>query len=254
MPVVRLLAARSVEPHDIKLGRVEPHYVKVLERLLAAHALAEKLAALGYERAYEKTDDPELRAILSKNLAEEKKHAGLVYGLLEELGVNETAAGRMTVRVLKAPSFAAPRRFAEQASDELDFVMGGLSVDVTGLMMIGINYRDSSYAPHARAADEILEDEAEHESFTMEQIGQAMERFGQDRVSAALAQWLPAAMNFFGPPGSGFTYDCIRFGLKVVDNQELAELFLAKVSLRLGQLGVAMPRLTATYPRALAGC
>ena len=30
--------------------------------------------------------------------------------------------------------------------------------------MIGVNYQESSYAPHCRAAEIILEEEAEHES------------------------------------------------------------------------------------------
>jgi 1,2-phenylacetyl-CoA epoxidase catalytic subunit len=67
-----------------------------------------------------------------------------------------------------------------------------------------------------------------------------------------LRQWLPRAVNFFGPPGTGFTYDCLRLGLKSKDNDELAELYLTMVSRRLEQLGLDAPTLTPNYPHAIA--
>ena len=104
--------------------------------------------------------------------------------------------------------------------------MASLSLDMTGLMMIGVNYKDSSYAPHARAAELILEEEAEHEMFAVGELrarGRALRRGGSDRGAA---QWLPRAVNFFGPPGSGFSYDCLRFGLKSKDNGNWRSLSL----------------------------
>ena len=142
--------------------------------------------------------------------------------------------------------------FAQEAEGELDLLMASIALDATGLVMIGVNYRDSSYAPHADAAEIILEEEADHDVFAAEQLGRASERFGTDQVNAALRQWLPRAVNFFGPPGSGFTYDCIRYGLKSRDNQELADLFLAMMQKRCDQLGLDLPELTKEYPRELA--
>jgi len=252
MPIKRQFAPRSVELPDIKLGRVEPQYTKVLMRLLSAHALAEKLTAEGYDRAAGLSVTDELRTVIEKNRAEERKHAGLVYHLLTELGVTEAAADRMMITARKSPSFEAPRRFAERARTELDLLMASLSLDVTGLIMIGINYKDSSYAPHCRAAEIILEEESDHESFAMEALSEAAEQFGPDSVNQALSEWLPAAVNFFGPPGSGFTYDCLRLGLKAKDNEELAELYLTVLGRKVEQLGLQMPTLTTQYPRALA--
>jgi 1,2-phenylacetyl-CoA epoxidase catalytic subunit len=248
----RLFAPRSLEAADLKAGRVELNFVRVLTRLLAAHALAEKLTAQGYERALGKISDEEIRRTAEKNLAEERKHAALVYRILAEVGVNEAAADRLMISALKSPSFEAPRHFAEHASDELDLAMASLALDMTGLLMIGENYRDSSFAPHARAADAILEEEADHDSFAAEYLRAAAERFGSKRVNAALRQWVPRAANFFGPPGSGFTFDCLRYGLKTRDNQDLAGLYLEILERRIGQAGLTMPRLTTDYPRKLA--
>jgi len=80
----------------------------------------------------------------------------------------------------------------------------------------------------------------------------AVFRFGAEAVERSLREWLPRAVNFFGPPGSGFSYDCLRFGLKSKDNQELAELYLMMLEKRLAKVGLQMPPLTPGYPRAIA--
>ena len=250
MPTRREYAPRSLNAGNI--GGVDPNYRRVLTRLLAAHAMAEKLTALGYHRALDTVDNAAIRPVLEKNYHEEHKHARLIYKALEDLGISEKQADRTMITVVRSPSFEAPMFFAQEAEGELDLLMASIALDATGLVMIGVNYRDSSYAPHADAAEIILEEEADHDVFAAEQLGRASERFGTDQVNAALRQWLPRAVNFFGPPGSGFTYDCIRYGLKSRDNQELADLFLAMMQKRCDQLGLDLPELTKEYPRELA--
>jgi len=245
-------SSRSVEAEDVRLGRVDPHYTKTLIRLLAAHALAEKLTALGYKRALDTVSDRSLHPIIEKNLAEERRHAALIYRALREIGVAQEEADRAMMPALKSPSFEAPLRFAKSATGELDLLMASLSLDMTGLVMIGVNYKDSSYTPHARAAERILDEEAEHEMFAAGELAQAVERFGRKAVSVALREWMPAAANFFGPPGSGFTYDCLRFGLKARDNGQVMELYLSMLERRLGHAGLEMPKLTRVYPYTLA--
>jgi 1,2-phenylacetyl-CoA epoxidase catalytic subunit len=252
MPVRREFPPRSLNAEALNEGRVDPQYTRVLIRLLAAHAMAEKLTALGYQRALAALDNPDLRPIVEKNFQEEKKHARLIYHALQELGVSQQAADRSMIMVLKAPSFDAPSYFASKAEGELDLLMASLSLDTTGLIMIGENYKESSYTPHARAAEIILDEEADHEIFASRQLGDAVEKFGAKSVNTALRRWIPRAVNFFGPPGTGFTYDCLRYGLKSRDNEELAELYLTMLSRRCDQLGLELPVLTATYPHTLA--
>src|SRR5260370_7019099 len=111
MPIRREFSPRSFDAAAIQEGRVDPHYIKVLMRLLAAHAMAEKLTALGYQRALSTIDNPALTAILEKNFAEEKKHPRLIYAALEELGMTQQAAARSIITVPKAPSFNPPISF-----------------------------------------------------------------------------------------------------------------------------------------------
>jgi ring-1,2-phenylacetyl-CoA epoxidase subunit PaaA len=240
------------EAADLRAGGVEPNYVKVLTRLLAAHAIAEKLTAIGYQRALGALENTGLRPTIEKNLAEERKHARLIYRLLEELGVNEPHADRSMLPAMKLPSFAAPRYFAEHDANAIDLVMASMSLDMTGLIMIGVNYRESSYAPHARAAEIILAEEEEHELFASTEFREAVERYGAEAINVALREWLPRAVNFFGPPDSGFTYDCIRYGLKTRDNGDLAELYLSLLERRLRNARLELPALTATYPHVIA--
>jgi len=236
----------------VRGGVPERNYLRVVVRLLAAHALAEKLTAQGYERVLSRLSASALRPVVEKNLAEEREHAALIYRALADLGINANAADRSMISALKAPSFEAPRYFAERADGELDLLMAGLSLDMTGLLIISENYCESSYAPHSRAAALIVEQEADHDQFASDQLRVAAERFGRDRVTQALRQWVPRAANFFGPPGSGFTHDCLAYGLKRRDNQDLAELYLEMLARRVARAGLAMPRLTRDYPRALA--
>jgi 1,2-phenylacetyl-CoA epoxidase catalytic subunit len=249
MPTRREFAPRSLEARDV--AGIDPNYRRVLTRLLAAHAMAEKLTAVGYHRALQTVDNPALREVIEKNYHEEHKHARLIYRLLEALGISEKQADRTMTTLVKSPSFEAPMYFAQDAEGELDLLMASIALDATGLIMIGVNYRDSSYAPHAEAAEIILEEEADHDVFAAEELGHAVARFRPERVNAALREWLPRAVNFFGPPGSGFTYDCLRYGLKSRDNQELADLFLAMIDKRCEQLGLDLPELSKEYPRAV---
>jgi 1,2-phenylacetyl-CoA epoxidase catalytic subunit len=249
--MTRQFPPSSLEAADVLGGRVEAHFVRVLTRLLAAHALAEKLTAMGYQRALDTITRPELCSVINKNLAEEHKHARLIYTVLAELGVSEAQADRSLIAVLRGPSFTAPRHFAEHSAGELDLAMASVSLDMTGLIMIGVNYRESSYAPHARAAEVILAEEEEHELFAASVLRDATERLGTAAVNAALREWLPRAVNFFGPPGSGFTFDCISYGLKARDNHELAELYLTLLERQVRQAGLEMPSLTKGYPHTL---
>lgn len=250
--MTRQFPPRSLEAADVIGGRLESNFARVLKRLLAAHAIAEKLTAAGYERTLNGGVRPELSSVVRKNLSEEQKHARLIYAALAEIGVSEAQADRSLVSALKSPSFAAPRYFAEHSVSELDLVMATISLDMTGLIMIGVNYKESSYGPHARAADVIVAEEEQHELFASNVLRDAAERFGADAVNRGLREWLPRAVNFFGPPGSGFTFDCIRYGLKARDNGELAELYLTLLERQVRRAGLEMPALTAEYPHALA--
>ena len=94
MPIRREFPPRSLNAEALNEGRVDSHYTKVLLRLLAAHAMAEKLTALGYQRTLKRRfDNPALRPIVEKNFEEEKKHARLIYRALEELGMSQTGGG-----------------------------------------------------------------------------------------------------------------------------------------------------------------
>ena len=66
MPIRRKYAPREVNAADLRVGRVDSHYEKILVRLLAAHAMAEKLTAFGYERALATCNDASAAIRLSK--------------------------------------------------------------------------------------------------------------------------------------------------------------------------------------------
>jgi 1,2-phenylacetyl-CoA epoxidase catalytic subunit len=250
--MTRSLKPEAVEAWEIQSGRVDPYYVKVLTRVLAAHAMAQKLSAIGYRRMRDMVTDPALHALAKQSYAREHRNARLVYGMLEEIGVSERAAERTLMSAWRSPSFEAVRFFAEQALGELDLVIAGLSLETSGLLILGINYSESSYAPHARLAKDMLEEKAACDRVFGDLFAQTAERFGLQAANEKLMFWLPMAANFFGPAGSGFTNECLRLGLKRRDNQDLADLYLSMVARRCEGAGLNMPRLTRAYPRRLA--
>ena len=71
MPIRREFPPRSLNAEALNEGRVDPHYTKVLLRLLAAHAMAEKLTALGYQRALATSTIP--RCVRSSRKISKKK-------------------------------------------------------------------------------------------------------------------------------------------------------------------------------------
>jgi 1,2-phenylacetyl-CoA epoxidase catalytic subunit len=248
----RSLAPCAVEAWEVRAGRVDPYYVKVLTRVLAAHAMTRKITAEGYRRMRDTIADPQLRALAEQNHADECRHAQMVYWMLEEIGVNARAAERTLLSAYRAPSFEALRFFTERARGEIDLLMAGLSLETTALLILGINYVDSSYAPHARLAHSVLEQKAAQDRAFTTLLMEGAARFGLQAVVKGLFNWLPMAANSFGPPGSGFTNECLRLGLKRQDNQELAELYLAMIARRCERAGLEIPRLSETYPRKVA--
>ena len=71
----------------------------------SARVLAEvQRAVVGYQRALETIGDATLRPTVEKNLAEERKHARLVYQILEQLGTSEAHADRSMIPLMKSPS------------------------------------------------------------------------------------------------------------------------------------------------------
>jgi 1,2-phenylacetyl-CoA epoxidase catalytic subunit len=247
----RSLEPWSIEASEIRCGRVDPYYVKTLTRVLAAHAMTQKLVVAGYQRMLDTVADPSLRELTEQIHLQERLHAQLVYQLLEEIGVREQSADRTLLRAFRSPSFEAPLFFAERAQGEIDLLMAGLSFETSGLLMLGVNYVESSYAPHARLAQVVLEEKAAHDQLFSDLLAQEAPRLGLELVSERLFCWLPMAVNSFGPAGSGFTNECLRLGLKRKDNQQLADLYLALTRLRCQRVGLRMPQLTAEYPRRL---
>jgi ring-1,2-phenylacetyl-CoA epoxidase subunit PaaA len=239
------LLPRSIDAFHLP---AEPGYRETLLRLLAAHALAEKATGLGFARALPGLAGYRRQHAIAKNVLEELDHARLVYDLLADLGVAEAAADALVAAAWQAPSFDAPRAFATTDGDFVDVLLAGFCLDTGGLLMIGRNYAVSSYRPHAEAADAILRDERDHDAFATAEFRRAVDERGAATVQQKVDVWIPRGLNFFGPPHSRFTAACRAFGLKAVDNSELADEFRRIVERRLTEVDLRMPRMTATYP------
>ena len=249
MPLRRQFPARSFEAEDVRLRRVDPHYVKILircsPRMRSPRSLprsAINARWIGRQRA---------AADNRKKSRRRTRHAAIIYRALAKFGVTQEDADRSMIPALKAPSFEAPLRFAKprpmtrptdgEAQPRHDRAADDRR-ELQGFQLRAARARRRSHPGRGGRARAVRGRRAR-------ELGRAFRARGG---GGGAAQWLPAAANFFGPPGSGFTYDCMRYGLKVRDNGELAELYLSMLERRVGTGGLAMPRLTSGYPHALA--
>ena len=218
--------------------------------MLAAHALAEKLWADGLKAALAQPANARLGPALERAAADACRHAVGTLGLLGQLELAAPALERLWSATSRSASFAPLGRFARGGLPGAEFAVAAQLLLLAGLLMVGVNYCESSYDPHRELAGQILEEAAEHEKLFAAGLEAGLEPDGVEALEQALGRWLPAGLDCFGPPGSGFCCQCLRFGLKAVDNGELAGLFGELVQRRFAALGVKCPPVGQDYPRA----
>jgi len=143
---------------------------------------------------------------------------------------------------LKARRSTPPATSPPKAEGELDLLMASLSLDITGYHdrreLQGVTTRRHAAPPklcsmRKPTTNLRLATSCRRRSSLRRPVGPTP-RCAED----------PARGEFFGPPGTGFTYDCIRYGLKSRDNQELADLYVTMLSRRCEQ---TRPRNASTH-------
>jgi 1,2-phenylacetyl-CoA epoxidase catalytic subunit len=215
-----------------------PEYRATLIKLLADQARAEQVAAHTYSRWVSRVDHPEEKRSLAEIAREETEHWYRTTRLLEELGVSPAAARRHRTRSW----FYATSRLWVPRLGWLDVAMGAFLVDAAAFVLVE-DFARSSYAPWARVARDILEDEEDHPDFGARCVSRQIEARGRARVQRALRKWWRLSLNLFGPPVTGNTARYIRLGLKFRTNEERRQVFRHMVEPRILALGLEVPRL-----------
>jgi ring-1,2-phenylacetyl-CoA epoxidase subunit PaaA len=215
-----------------------PDYRAALLRLLADQARAELYASTTYARWVPRVDGIEEKVYLAAIAHEETEHWARAVRLLEQLGVppHEVRRVRTSSIFYALVWLRVPRKVW------LDVVMMNFLIDHAAYYLVE-DFAQSSYAPWARMAQEILQEEATHSDFGADCVRKAIQRQGQPSVSRALRRWWPIALNVFGPPTTARTPLYLRYGLKFRTNEERRQAYRAACEPKIRAVGLEVPPL-----------
>ena len=94
-----------------------------------------------------------------------------------------------------------------------------------GAYVLVEDFAQSSYAPWARFAKKVLEEETGHMDFGNDFIRRQVDKIGKAQVQRALNLWWRLALNMFGPPVTGNTNHYIRLGLNTEPTRNVVRHF-----------------------------
>jgi len=221
-----------------------PLYRRTLLKLLADQARAELFASDTYSCWVRRAPGPTERMYLAELAMEETEHWYKAVMLLQELGVNPN-------RIREHQSnhwFYFLSRLLTLRRGWLDVLMMSFLID-HGAYFLVEDFAQSSYAPWARMAEEILKDEEGHPDLGANCIRATIQQEGSARVQRALRQWWRVALNMFGPPITCNTATYIRLGLKFRTNEDRRQAYRRSCEPKIRELGLQVPVLRRqSYP------
>jgi ring-1,2-phenylacetyl-CoA epoxidase subunit PaaA len=219
-------------------------YRSKLVKLLADQARAELEASTIYSKWVHKAPGPEEKMHLVEIAHEETEHWYGTLKVLEGLGVSPEEAQLYADRnYFYAISYIVIPRYRW-----VDILMLTFLID-HGAYLLVEDFAQSSYAPWARFARKVLDEETGHMEFGNDFLREQVDKIGKAPVQRALNVWWRIALNMFGPPVSRHTRQYIRLGLKYRDNEERRSAFRLHCEARIRDLGLTVPKLYRdTYP------
>ncbi len=221
-----------------------PVYRRTLLKLLADQARAELVASNTYSSWVRRAPGPTERMYLAEIAKEETEHWYKAVMLLKELGVSPN-------RIRDHESnhwFYFLSRLSTLRKKWIDVLMMSFLID-HGAYFLVEDFAQSSYAPWARMAEEILKDEEGHPDLGANCILAIIQKEGSARVQRALRKWWRVALNMFGPPITNNTNTYIRLGLKTRTNEDRRQAFRRSCEPKIRELGLQVPVLRReSYP------
>lgn len=219
-------------------------YRNTLLKLLADQARAERVAAQVYSRWIRRAPGPNERMYLGQLAKEETEHWCTAIRLLEQLGVRGADVPRYQTRNW----FYLLSRLSVGRMRWIDVLMMSFLID-HGAYFLVEDFSQSSYAPWAEAAREMLEQEVTHPQMGVNCLRLLIRQQGRQRVQRALHKWWRIALNMFGPPITKNTELYIRLGLKFRSNEQRRQAYRQSCEPKIQELGLEIPKLRhPSYP------
>ena len=228
-------------------GRIESpdemteEYRRHLVHLMTMQADSELAGAFGYVPWIMKAPTIEEKHVVAQIVKDEVRHAHVMYGLLEDLGVDVAAHVARHDFTLRLDDTAADIGTQRVAADKRvnifyypidrwdDFIFFNFCMDRGAGHQLE-DVRHCSYGPWVRAVEGIFKEEKMH----IRHGELWVQRLGADpatrpEAQAAFDRWFARTMNIFGRPQSPKNAVYRRYRLKVRDNDEVRQTFAREV-------------------------
>jgi ring-1,2-phenylacetyl-CoA epoxidase subunit PaaA len=249
----RLLARIEAGERIESVEEMTDDYRANLIHLMTMQADSELAGAFGYVPWIMKAPNIEEKHVVAQIVKDEVRHAHVMYGLLEDLGVDVAAHVARHDFTLRLDDRAADIGTARVAADKrvnifyypidrwADFIFFNFCMDRGAGHQLE-DVRHCSYGPWVRAIEGIFKEEKMH----IRHGELWVQRLTQNETTRAEAQqaldrWFVRTMNIFGRPGSPKNRVYQKYRLKVRDNDEVRRAFATEVTALAGAVGLTVP-------------
>ena len=227
-------------------------YRQNLIHLMLMQADSELAGAFGYVPWIMKAPTIEEKHVVAQIVKDEVRHAHVMYGLLEDLGVDVPAhIGRhdFTMRLDGSADIGTGRAAADQRVNIFyypierwsDFVFFNFCMDRGAGHQLE-DVRQCSYGPWVRAIEGIFKEEKmhiRHGELWVKRLADDATTRGE--AQEALDKWYVRTMNIFGRPGSARNAHYRTYRLKARDNDEVRRAFSEEVGRLATAVGLSVP-------------
>jgi ring-1,2-phenylacetyl-CoA epoxidase subunit PaaA len=252
----RIQAGERIEsPEDMT-----EDYRKNLVHLMTMQADSELAGAFGYVPWIMKAPTIEEKHVVSQIVKDEVRHAHVMYGLIEDLGVDVAEhIGRhdFTMRLDDQADIGTARVTEDKRVNIFyypidrwsDFVFFNFCMDRGAGHQLE-DVRTCSYGPWVRAIEGIFKEEKmhiRHGELWVHRLAGSPATKGE--AQEALNKWYVRTMNIFGRPGSTRNVLYRKYRLKARDNDEVRQAFAKEVKELAEAAGLGVPEWTPAWDR-----
>jgi ring-1,2-phenylacetyl-CoA epoxidase subunit PaaA len=255
--LARIAAGERIESPEEMTDEYRAHLVN----LMTMQADSEMAGGFGYVPWIMKAPTIEERHVVAQIVKDEVRHAHVMYGLLEDLGVDVAAHVARHDFTLRLDDAAADIGTARVAADKRvnifyypierwsDFIFFNFCMDRGAGHQLE-DVRHCSYGPWVRAIEGIFKEEKMHirhgELWVQRLAGDPATKAEAQR---ALDTWFVRTMNIFGRPGTAKNAIYRKYRLKLRDNDEVRRTFAAEVKEKAEAVGLTVPEWRPEWDR-----
>jgi ring-1,2-phenylacetyl-CoA epoxidase subunit PaaA len=236
-------------------------YRQDLVHLMLMQADSELAGAFGYVPWIMKAPGIEEKHVVAQIVKDEVRHAHVMYGLLEDLGVDVRDHIERHDFALRVDEPGADIGTARVGQDQrvnifyypidtwADFVFFNFCMDRGAGHQLE-DVRRCSYGPWVRAIEGIFKEEKMHIRHGEVWVARlASDPHRRHEAQQTLDKWYVRTMNIFGRPGSPRNARYRRYRLKVRDNDEVRQAFARDVRALATAAGLSVPEWTPAWDR-----